>query len=66
MITIRKLTERCYFCEEPELAIINPLDTDHWIVIDKGTEGEYSKTVFGPSVFEQCRVFVEMKFLGEL
>lgn len=65
MFEISKISETCYLCEDVGLAIVNPVDSSHWIVIDKGNESEPSKVVFGPSVFEQCRVFVEKAFLGE-
>ena len=62
---LEKLTENVYLCEAVELAIVHPIDTPQWIVIDKGVNDTFSKIVFGPSNFEQCRVFVESVFLGE-
>lgn len=65
MFEITKLSETCYLCEDVGLAIVNPVDSLNWFVIDKGNENESSKVVFGPEGFEQCRVFVETVFLGE-
>jgi hypothetical protein len=65
MFELIKLSETCYLCEDVGLAIINPMETSHWIVIDNGSESETSKVVFGPTGFEQCRVFIESVFLGE-
>jgi hypothetical protein len=65
MFELVKLSETCYLCDEVGLAIVNQMETSDWFVIDKGTERESSKVVFGPSGFEQCRVFIESVFLGE-
>ena len=65
MFEITKLSETCYICEDVGLAIINSVDSLNWFVIDKGSDNKPSKVVFGPSVFEQCRIFVETVFLGE-
>lgn len=66
MFNIEKISEGLYICDDVGLAIVNPVDTTHWVVIDKGSKTEYSKIVFGLNTFEQCRVFVESVFLGEI
>lgn len=66
MFDMKKITESLYICDDVGLAIVNPVDTTHWVVIDKGSKTEYSKIVFGLASFEQCRVFVESVFLGEI
>ena len=65
MFELIKLTETCYLCDEMGLAIVNPVDSSQWSVIDQGNKGEPSKVVFGPASFERCRVFIEFAFLGE-